>query len=98
MTYPETIPRVTAVENVGEFRLRVKFDDGIVRELDFNGRLSGQVFEPLRDPAFFAQVRVDEELGTIVWPNGADLDPVVLHGDEMPLGEPLFAVVEERDR
>lgn len=37
------------------------------------------VFEPLRDPAFFAQVRVDPEAGTLVWPNGADLDPLVLH-------------------
>lgn len=37
------------------------------------------VFEPLRDPAFFSQVRVDPEAGTIVWPNGADLDPLVLH-------------------
>ena len=35
--------------------------------------------EPLREPALFGQVRVDEELGTIVWPNGADLDPDVLH-------------------
>lgn len=31
------------------------------------------------DPAYFSQVRVDEEAGTIVWPNGADLDPLVLH-------------------
>lgn len=37
------------------------------------------VFEPLRDPAYFAQVTVDPELGTVVWPNGADLDPMVLH-------------------
>jgi hypothetical protein len=37
------------------------------------------VFEPLSDPAYFSQVRVDEDAGTIVWPNGADLDPLVLH-------------------
>jgi hypothetical protein len=41
-------------------------------------------FEPLSDPTFFAQVRVDEDLGTITWPNGADLDPLVLHGDFEP--------------
>jgi hypothetical protein len=40
------------------------------------------VFEPLRrDPELFRRVRVDHELGTVVWPNGADLDPDVLHGD-----------------
>jgi hypothetical protein len=48
------------------------------------GELHGPVFEPLADPDFFAQVRVDNELGTVVWPNGADLDPLVLHGDFEP--------------
>ena len=33
----------------------------------------------MNDPAFFAQVRVDDDAGTIVWPNGVDLDPLVLH-------------------
>jgi hypothetical protein len=37
------------------------------------------VFAPLRDEKEFAKVRVHPELGTIVWPNGADLDPVVLY-------------------
>jgi Protein of unknown function (DUF2442) len=35
-------------------------------------------------PTFFAQVRVDDDLGTVVWPDGADLDPLVLHGDFEP--------------
>jgi hypothetical protein len=48
------------------------------------GALHGPVFEPLTNPDFFAQVHVDEELGTVVWPNGADLDPLVLHGDFEP--------------
>jgi hypothetical protein len=37
------------------------------------------VFEPLKDPSYFARVRVDQELGSVVWPNGADLDPDVLY-------------------
>lgn len=76
--------RVTSVEVVGDFSLRLGFSDGSSREVDLEDRLRGPVFEPLKNPQFFAQVRVDEELGTIVWPNGADLDPVVLHGSAEP--------------
>jgi hypothetical protein len=50
--------------------------DGRTIERDLNGNLRGPVFQPLQDPAFFAQVRVD--YGTVVWPNGVDLDPDVL--------------------
>ena len=45
----------------------------------------GPMFEPLRDVDYFAQVAVDEELGTILWPNGADLAPDVLHEQAMSL-------------
>ncbi|MDQ3980659.1 MAG: DUF2442 domain-containing protein [Actinomycetota bacterium] len=73
---------VRHVEHLGGFRLRLTFADGLVTEIDLAEKLAGAVgpvFEPLRDPAFFAQVSVDEELGTIVWPNGADLAPDALH-------------------
>lgn len=43
------------------------------------GELWGTMLEPLKDPAFFARVRVDEERGTVVWPNGLDLDPETLY-------------------
>jgi hypothetical protein len=53
-----------------------------MREVDLSyPRDRGPILEPLRDPEFFAQVTVDPEACTVVWPNGADLDPVVLHGD-----------------
>ena len=74
--------RICNVEPLEGFVLRLAFDDGTVREIDLEAELWGPVFEPLRDdPQLFRQVRVDEELGTIVWPNGADLDPDVLHGN-----------------
>jgi hypothetical protein len=74
--------RITSVEPLGKFVLRLAFDDGTTREIDIGDELWGPVFEPLhRDPQLFQQVRVDEELGTIVWPNGADMDPDVLHGN-----------------
>lgn len=76
--------RVVDVEHLGGHRLRLTFSDGLVRELDFSGVLVGGVFEPLNDPGLFAQVTVDEVAGTVVWPNGVDLDPDVLHGDHEP--------------
>ncbi|MEA2843147.1 MAG: hypothetical protein QOJ69_818, partial [Actinomycetota bacterium] len=62
--------RVVDVEHLGDFRLRLTFSDGLVRELDFDGVLEGEVFEPLCDRAVFAQVSVDTIAGTIAWPNG----------------------------
>jgi hypothetical protein len=56
--------------------------DGSQRELDLEPYLVGPIFAPLReDERVFRQVRVDEELGTLVWPNGADICPdVLVHG------------------
>jgi hypothetical protein len=76
--------RVNTAQVLGHYRLRVGFSDGSSRDVDLTGELQGPVFEPLADPDFFAQVRVDDDLGTVVWPNGADLDPLVLHGDFEP--------------
>ena len=77
--------RIASVEVLGGFELRLGFSDGSSRDVDLGPDLWGPVFEPLkRDPTLFRQVRVDPELGTIVWPNGADMDPDVLHGDYEP--------------
>jgi hypothetical protein len=75
---PELV-QVTAVDVVGEHRLRLSFEDGSEGEVQFGeGDWSG-VFAPLRDPTYFARVTLDEEMGTIVWPNGADMAPETLH-------------------
>lgn len=74
------LPNVVSVKQTGPYRLLLKFDDGAEGEIDIKGSVSFVgVFEPLSDPAFFSRVRVDPEAGTVVWPNGADLDPLVLH-------------------
>ena len=83
-----TLPRVTSVEPLEGFRLRLTFTDGLVRDVDLSEDLWGQMAEPLQDPDYFRRVSVDTELGTVVWPNGYDLDPDVLHGDHEPVGRP----------
>ena len=78
--------RIVGVETLGGFRVRLSLTDGSTREVDIGPYLNGPVFEPVRDdPAFFRSVRVDDELGTIVWPNGADIDPGVLILGRMPV-------------
>ena len=74
--------RVQKVTPLDGFMLRLEFTDGSERTLDMEPYLKGPIFEPLkRDLALFRSVRVDEELGTIVWPNGADVCPdVLVHG------------------
>jgi hypothetical protein len=72
---------VVAAKVLGDYRLHLRFEDGAEGVVDLEPHLSFRgVFEPLRDPAYFARVRVDPELGTVVWPNGADVDPDVLYG------------------
>ena len=85
--------RVTAVELLGDYRLGLAFDDGTRRVVDLRDELSGTMFEPLRNPSLFAQVRLDPELGTIIWPNGADFAPETLHDGfrELPGDSPKAA-------
>ena len=63
-----------------DFRLSLRFRDGLVAELDFRDDVHeahGPMLAPLRDPAFFASVTIDD--GALTWPNGYDIDPVTLH-------------------
>jgi len=70
---------VTAVEVPGDHRLRLSFEDGADGMVDLSKWEWRGVFEPLADPDYFRQVELDKELGTIVWPNGADIAPETLH-------------------
>ena len=76
----EQMVRVNSVEPLHGFRVRLGFTDGSSREIDLEPYLRGPVFEPIRrDAKVFRQVSVDRRAGTIVWPNGADIDPDVLY-------------------
>jgi len=79
------VVKVTRVERLGGYRLRLTFSDGVVGDIDLADELWGEMFEPLRDIAQFNSVSVDPELGTLVWPNGADLDPEGLHDAVRPV-------------
>lgn len=79
---------ITAVEHLGGHRLRLTFADGFIGDVDLADRFEaprGPMFEPLRDVTYFATVAVDPEIGTVVWPNGADLAPDVLHQEALSL-------------
>jgi len=81
----ETVSIVTSVEIISGRTVRLGFADGSARVVDLTPFLWGPAMERLAtDEALFGEVAVDAVAGTIVWPNGADLDPDVLHGDYDP--------------
>ena len=71
--------RVTSFDRVGAHTLRVDFADGTRQTIDFMPVLVGELYGPLQDPKIFQEVRLDSEIHTLVWPNGADFDPATLH-------------------
>ena len=87
---------VTSVRVLRPFVLDIGFADGHRREVDVEPLLWGEVFTPLRDPNYFAQVSIDDELGTVAWPNGADLSPEFLYyGQETPYGRVVLVTPQE---
>lgn len=76
-------PRVTGVRHISDYKLEVTFSDGTIAGLDFQGRIAGRggPLKALENVNFFAQVAVDREAGTLVWPNGVDFCPDVLYAE-----------------
>jgi len=70
---------VKSVDVVGPYTLKLQFEDETDQVINFEAVLRGQLYGPLRDLGVFNQVRIDPEVRTIVWPNGADFDPTTLH-------------------
>jgi hypothetical protein len=82
------ICRVRSFEIVSAYTLRVRFDDDTEQTIDFQPILAGELYGPLRDLELFNRVRIDPEVETLVWPNGADYDPATLH--DWPVYEQAF--------
>lgn len=75
---------VTELEYRGGHVLRLRFSDGLVGDVDLASSLRGPIFEPLRDAERFAEAFIDDELGTVAWPNGADVAPEFLYEAIVP--------------
>ena len=76
---------VRSVKPLEKFQVLLEFTDGKQKVVDLEPLLRGPIFEPIRqNPELFRAVRVDDELGIIVWENGADIDPDVLYGTHVP--------------
>ncbi|MBI4673922.1 MAG: DUF2442 domain-containing protein [Chloroflexi bacterium] len=79
---------VLEVTYLGGYRLRLVFNDGVVKDVDLQDELEGQVFEPLKDIALFRRVTVNPDTQTIEWENGADFAPEFLYEIGMTVAVP----------
>lgn len=77
---------VIGVKRLGEYRLEIAFSDGTVGTRDFSDikARTGEMVTPLKDPAYFARVFIDD--GALTWPNGYDWDSIALHDEMMRAG------------
>lgn len=92
MTHP--IHRVRSFDIVAPYTLRVRFEDETEQTIDFLPVLRGALYSPLRDIELFNQVRIDPDVETLLWPNGADFDPTTLH--DWPAVEAAFKELARR--
>ncbi len=73
------LPKLREAKYRHDYRIWLKFADGVEGEVDLEAELWGDMFQPLKDKAQFATFSLDKDLETIVWPNGADFAPEFLY-------------------
>lgn len=87
---------ITAVEYDSGYKLRLQFESGEWRVADLKNHLSGEVFSPLRDLSLFQTARLNSDIETVVWDNGADMSPDFLYEISAPIeGRPILKAAEE---
>lgn len=72
------ILHTTEVKPLPDYRLFLRFNNGVAGEVNLSGDLDGEVFEPLRDSVMFATAALHPVMRTVAWANGADLAPEFL--------------------
>ena len=82
---------VRSAEYVSDYRVKLVFEDGSVRIADLASHLEGEIFEPLKDVDFFRTVRVEPDINSIVWENGADMSSDFLYEIGVPVAESASA-------
>lgn len=70
---------VRSVKYVHSYELLLTFEDGSKRHVNLKAHLDGEIFEPLKDIEYFKTVRLNPNIDTIVWDNGADFSPDFLY-------------------
>jgi len=71
--------RIIEAVYLHEYKIIITFNNGVKKIVDLKPDLWGKMFEPLKDENLFKQFRIDQDIHTIVWPNGADLSPDCLY-------------------
>jgi len=77
---------VKSASYAGDYRLKIRFDDGRTKLVDLGPYLDGPIFEPLKDLSYFKRFRVNEDIDTVVWPNDADFSPDFLYSVGLDIG------------
>jgi hypothetical protein len=70
---------VREVKYIDGYKLRITFENGKQKRIDLANYLEGEIFDPLKDKAYFKKVSVNRDIDTIVWENGADFSPDFLY-------------------
>jgi hypothetical protein len=78
---------VKSASYAGDYRLRIRFEDGRTKLVDLGPYLDGPIFEPLKDLSYFQRFRVNKDIDTVVWPNDADFSPDFLYSIGVDVGE-----------
>ncbi len=71
--------RIISAEYYKDYKIIINFNNGVLKMVDMEHELWGTMFEPLKDKNLFKQFRVDADIHTIVWANGADFSPDSLY-------------------
>lgn len=87
------IIHITKVKVVGSYSLELTFDDGVRKRVNLRREIYGPIFEPLREPAYFAKAYLDPDSRTVAWPNGADFAPDFLYQLESEEAPATSAIV-----